>query len=175
MQFLAPIIALLATSVNCFAQVITIRYCGAGLLKSVYLGFVIGLFFNSLLIVIVFTSFESTWDSVAYSIISLLTYSALSYCYFHFINLGETARRIRLIREIGSFEHAPTRVEILERYGPAHIYQKRLDRLVASKQIKLVAGRYVINRPSMYVITFVMEALKHLVFGPDRNRRKPPL
>ena len=47
-----------------------------------------------------------------------MTYGVLSFGYFHFINLGETARRIRIIREIDAAGRPLTREVILDRYTP---------------------------------------------------------
>ncbi len=76
---------------------------------------------------------------VAYT---LIVYACIAYSYFHLFNLSETARRIRILREL----HAAgslTAAEISRLYSPTLVLEVRLDRLVAAGQLKLRGGRYV--------------------------------
>ena len=86
-----------------------------------------------------------------------------SYCYFHFVNLGETARRIRLLREIASSKQGLTTEQILVRYNSKEMYEKRLARLTKSGQLKLndqkafLAGKQLLF--SKKLLTMVKRAL----------------
>ena len=79
----------------------------------------------------------------------MVTYFALGYCYFHFINLGETARRIRILRELQESKNGLTLEGILKRYNALAIINVRLQRMISNKQIVLQAGRYYIGSPLM--------------------------
>ena len=159
-----------AVFVNVVTQIITVRYLRKGLLASVCVGFVFGLAGCVVSCVYLALLAEKLLDVAGFSLISVLTYLVISYCYFHFINLGETARRIRLLREISTFETSPTVAQLVKRYGASEIYQRRLERLVGSRQIKLANGRYVIGQSSMSLISRVMSGLRLLVFGGGGQR-----
>lgn len=159
-----PIVSLL---VNVMLQVFIFRtFLKRRLLKSIFIGFLAGFIFLILLqFSIIFSSSIKTSDFFGALILSLLTYSSLGYCYFHFINLGETARRIRILRELYEFKEGLTEEEILKRYNAREIVDKRLSRLLKNKQIILREGRYHIGNPIMFLIAKIMTGLKVLLLG----------
>lgn len=159
-----PIICLL---INMFFQLVSFRLIKQiGLLKSMLFGFIAGLFG---VVFLEFASFLNTsiaWgDRIGFFIVDIMTYSSLSYCLFHFINLGETARRIRLMREIQASPHGLSMDEILERYNAEEILKKRLGRLVSNGQIIDRDGRYYLADSKMLWIARVIIALKALLLG----------
>jgi len=89
----------------------------------------------------------------------------LSYCYFHFINLCLTARRIRLVRDIYKSANGLTISEILERYNAKSMIQIRLKRLLASGQIVFLNGKYYVGKPIVLFAAKCMVALKQLFLG----------
>ena len=96
---------------------------------------------------------------------NIVIYAALGYGYFHFVNLGETARRIRLLRELNEAEDGLTLTDLLARYDADQIVRVRLARLLASGQIVLRDGRYFIGRPTVLLIARSIVALKGIVLG----------
>jgi hypothetical protein len=152
-----------ALSVNVIVQSIVVRARISSLLFSIFVGFLLGvvtLVCASCVVLLVW--FESPIEWV-YVCSGMLSYLLLSYCYFHFVNLGETARRIRLLREIASSKHGLTIEQILIRYNAKEIYKKRLDRLTKSGQLKLqdqkafLAGKQLLF--SKKLLTMVKSAL----------------
>jgi hypothetical protein len=93
------------------------------------------------------------------------TYSALGYCYFHFINLGETARRIRILRELYDSKNGLSKDEILSKYNAHQIISKRIERLVNNGQIIFKDGRYYIGHPMMLLIAKIIVMMKCMVLG----------
>ena len=144
---------------NVAVQILAARnFKTLGLLKSVIAGFSIGL---ALLII----AEVALLDSLTSILANILTYSALGYCYFHFVNLGETARRIRILRELYEVNNGLSVNEILECYNAREIIEKRLFRLLKNEQIALKDNRYYIGNPIMLFISNVILSLKYFVLG----------
>jgi hypothetical protein len=98
-------------------------------------------------------------------LVNLLTYAELGYGYFHFINLGETARRIRILRELSDAPEGLTLAEILTRYNAQQIVALRLGRLIQNGQVVERDGKYYIGRPVMLLIAQSMTFLKWGILG----------
>ncbi|WP_333655746.1 hypothetical protein [Dissulfurispira sp.] len=155
---LAPVIGL---AINVASQIISFRFFQhIGLLKSIFAAFIVGFFATAFL-----TLYNSLSDLTAILIVNLIIYSALGYCYFHFINLGETARRIRILREIYDSGSGLSMNEILERYNAKEITEKRLNRLINNKQITYKNGKYFIASPVMLAMARIMVFMKLVLLG----------
>ena len=137
-----------------------------GLLKSEYYGFIGGIlfliFFEGLFNYFFFTKVIQLEIVI---ITNILIYCCLGYCYFHFINLSVTARRIRLLRLIFSHEKGITYPEILKVYNAKIMIDNRLKRLVDSGQIVKNRKNYFIGNSTMLVITKIVLLLKIIVIG----------
>ena len=96
---------------------------------------------------------------------NLIIYCSLGYCYFHFINLGITARRIRILRELYTSPGGLTLSELLQRYNAGNMITARLERLLNSGQIVLRDNRYHIGRPVMLFMSRSIVAMKLLILG----------
>ncbi len=171
LQILIPFAGLL---INVLMQILSLRFIpGMGLLRSEYLGFVVGFVglvlgeFYVLLNTQVFLS-----DFVATIIVNGIIYILLGYIYFHFVNLGETGRRIRILREIYDSSEGLTEQELLSCYSSREIVEKRIPSLLNSRQIIERQGRYYIYRPEMLIITKIINLLKDIFFknsNGDKN------
>ncbi|MFA5337137.1 MAG: hypothetical protein WC330_02235 [Candidatus Omnitrophota bacterium] len=147
---------------NVICQVFGMRCIKSlGLLKSIFFGCAFGLVILSITIFI-YLNGKANLSQIIYSFV---TYGALSYCYFHFINLGETARRIRLLRELMDSKDGLSVSEILEHYNAKEIIEKRLGRLIKSGQIIYRDGRYYIGKPIMLLIASIIVKLKLIILG----------
>ncbi len=94
-----------------------------------------------------------------------VVYSGLGYAYFHLFNLGETGRRIRILREIHA-AGALGREEIASIYGTEGLMDVRLDRLVATGQLAVRDGRYVLTGHTLHRIALLIEGWRSLLgFG----------
>jgi hypothetical protein len=166
LEVFAPVMGLL---INVFTQVIIFRHTPSlGLLKSVYLGFVIG--FVSIFVFEFFIPHPtSTKDFIAILVTNLITYISLGYGYFHFINLGETARRIRILRELYESNDGFSLEELLVRYNAKEIIERRLSRLINNRQIIYKDERYYIANPTMLFITKIIVGMKSVILGKLRN------
>jgi hypothetical protein len=160
LQFSVPIIALI---INVFSQIISKRCVkGLSLLKSEFLGCAAG-FLG--IFGIEFFLFSKGKNPIALTIANLIIYLSLEYCYFTFINLGETARRIRILRELYDSKEGLSMEEILAKYNAREIFKKRTERLVNNGQVLFRNGRYTICNPTMLFIAKAIVILKMAVLG----------
>lgn len=145
--FFAPIIGLFS---NVIFQILGYRFFfKKKLLNSIVFGFLIG--------GIVSLSFKE--------IDCLLTYIFLSYSYFNFLNLGETGRRIRLLRELKDAGSGLTYEEIIKCYNREEIILRRLNRLLKTRQIVERNNRLYIGNPIMLIAAQVLVMLKVVLLG----------
>lgn len=139
---------------NIFIQISIFRFFpSTGLLKSLFLGFGCG----SLALFLINPGIMLANN--------LLIYALLSYCYFHVVNMSETARRIRILTELSEVSGGLSLREILERYNAREIIDRRLARLVNSGQVKCENGRYYIMNPTVLTMAIFMAAAKRVIFG----------
>lgn len=96
-----------------------------------------------------------------------LAYLALIYAYvFGFFNVGESARRVRLLIELHEAgERGLTQEECLRAYNAEMIVDARLRRLLAGGQIQQRNGRYFIGHRLMLYVAKLFVLLKLVFFG----------
>ncbi len=161
LRLVSPLFGLLTNTV---IQVFSLRFISrCGLLTSIILGFAGG--FLSLSVLEVYVYFAAAEHSLPATLTNVVIYFALCYCYFHFVNLGETARRIRMLRELYDSYEGLTVSEILERYNAKEIVDKRLKRLVSNRQVIYRDGRYTIGNPLMLFIAKAIVTVKMALLG----------
>lgn len=81
---------------------------------------------------------RGTSETMYMLIFVLLVFNGMAYAYFHFFNMSETARRIRMLIQIHQAGPAGLRVTDLEReYSPQDMIEARLERLVKMGQLSL--------------------------------------
>lgn len=169
-----PVVCLV---INMLSQVLSVRcFPKIGLLKSVFIGFALGSL--GLVLSAAFLSPEISLpmrERLADFTVQLITYAAFGYCYFHFLNLGETARRIRILRELSESNGGLTREQLLERYNAGQIIERRLARLLGNGQIILKSGAYYIGSPVVLLMAKSLVFLKFILLGKksefDRSGR----
>lgn len=164
LQVFVPIICFL---INVLIQIFICRRASRpGLLRSVVFGFVSGLlclFLNGLYIFSLYLA--SLKEVMDIFIVGLITYAMLGYCYFHFINLGETGRRVRILTELYASGEGLSLGQILQRYNAEEIFLRRIDRMVCNSQVIYQNGRYYIRSPVIFLIAKVIIMMKLIVLG----------
>lgn len=164
---LVPLLPVAALAVNVAVQLIVVRtFPGAGIAPSIGGGFLAGL-----AAIAAGSAFPpagapaTLLDGTATGLADLVAYLCLSYCYFNFLNLGITARRIRLLIELLAAPGGLTWEEILQRYDARHMVQARLGRLLTGGQVREQGGRYTIGAPHLLLTARAMILLKVLFLG----------
>ncbi len=167
LEYLHVAIPIIGLAVNVSIQVLGFRsWEQLTLLKSIIAGFIGGaLGVIGLELILFWAGSLSVKNVIALLLTNLIIYAALGYCYFHFINLGETARRIRILRELYDSQEGLTLQEILERYNARQIVDMRMQRLLHNGQIIEKDGKYVIGNPVMLCIAKSMTILKYIILG----------
>lgn len=151
-----------AFSINVATQILCMRFIMKGLLKSLFSGFAVGLL--SLLFVQLFAAFLNI-AFLPNLMVNVVIYSSLGYCYFHFINLGETARRIRILRELYDSNGGLTLEEILKRYNAKRMVELRLQRLLSNGQVILKDGILFTGKPVLLLISKIILLMKFIILG----------
>jgi hypothetical protein len=152
---------------NVLSQLALCRYFRRlGLLDTILIGFLCGfvLLLGIEMIFIVAAKLPVA-DCCGQLAMSGITYAALGYGYFHFVNLGETARRVRIMRELYDSRTGLSMKEILERYNARTIVDLRLARLTANGQVICRDGRYYIGKRTVLFMAKIIVALKLIVLG----------
>ncbi len=102
---------------------------------------------------------------------NLATYVALGYGYIHFLNLGQTARRVRLLRELVDAGEPLSRAELLKRYSAADIVRVRLARLEEGGQVVRRDGQLFIGKPTVLAMARAVGLVKQLTLGETMRFR----
>jgi len=144
-----------AGSANLAAHVLWFRiFPSGGMFRALLAGFFVGC--GVLAVTSWVLGAPSVWNHLSNGAI----YLCFSYVYFHWNNMGETARRIRLVTELRQAPRGLSRAEILVRYGQREIIDRRLKRLLESRQIKEVDARYHLDNPSVLAMARIMAFAK---------------
>jgi hypothetical protein len=97
-------------------------------------------------------------------IYSFIVYNCLGYSYFHFYNLSETARRIRILIEVKN-QKSISKEELMSIYKPDIILSNRLDRLIKLGQIRLKEnGKYILSGKILWLSALIIAFLRN-IFG----------
>ena len=94
-----------------------------------------------------------------------LLYLTFCYVYFHWNNMGETARRIRMLRVLAAAPDGMTFDEMVARYSAREILERRLERLTTAGQIREVEGRLILNSRTVLASAQLVGLAKWIVFG----------
>lgn len=167
MEYLEAFIPIFGLALNVLVQVATFRlFPNIGLLRSEFLGYFFGLFgvlfFDFFTFFIKSVSFK---ELVFIQIIHMIVYFCFGHFYFNVINLTETARRIRILRELYEASDGLTIEELLERYNAKEIIDNRINRLMHNRQILLKDGKYYIGNPFMFLLSKGIVLFKLILLG----------
>lgn len=170
MQALIPVIGL---AVNVAFQIVSFRFLPPlGLLRSIALGFLAGLL--ALFAVEISMSVlqpGSRADMLIFFCVDGVTYVCLGYCYWAYINLGETSLRIRILRELQESQESLSMEELRSRYNPDEMFERRIQRLVKHGQVMVRGGRYVVDRPLLLLLAKMVGLVRFVIFGRFEENR----
>jgi hypothetical protein len=96
--------------------------------------------------------------------INVATYVTFSYSYFHFVNMGQTARRIRILREIYEARGGISYDDLLRNYNAKIILDTRVERLIDKKQIIEKNHRLYIYNSAMANIAKIILRMRSIIF-----------
>lgn len=102
----------------------------------------------------------------------LLLYGAAAYVYFHFFNMSETSRRIRILVS-GSGINETEGLGTSQSYYIDRMLENRLDRLVSLGELTSSGGKYRIGRGLLLLPAKVVALFRHLLFPGDVDQTTP--
>lgn len=94
---------------------------------------------------------------------SFLVFTSGCYTYFHFVNMSQTARRIRIVNEIFKHPEGMTLKDIERNYSFEEQVDRRIDRMISSGQIKLHDKIILHKRDGFYFIKKLSYFLRFLM------------
>lgn len=165
---LAPFFGMIA---NILAHVVVSRFnLGRGQIKCLIAGFVFGLICTVIIFLTVYLKQPNDLDFIAYLLLGCISYSALAYVYFHFININIASLRIRILQEIIDSPDGLTQEGILSGYNVEQMLDNRIDRLVASNQLVEKEGIYRLGCNRTFLILFWFFEVWKFIFLGRGNR-----
>lgn len=164
--WLHAMVPMFGLGANATVHVLMRRFAGAGMLRSLFVGFGAGLAVTAAGECCLDSLYPTTLaEMLGMAAANLLAAAALGYSYFHFVNLGETARRVRILRELREAGGELSERELLARYSARFIVQVRMERLLGNRQVVVRNGRYCIGRCAMLLSSRIIVAMKRLLLG----------
>lgn len=145
-----------ASLLNWLGHIFSARM-GLSHLKSLVFGFGFGFIIFALGMIV----FKWPYDVLA---LNLCTYSVINYCYFHFVNIGESSVRIRILRELKA--QPLSREALYKLYDASKILDTRIERLDSDQQIRIDGPRIYSNNESFLLrLALFFQFLKWLILG----------
>lgn len=110
-------------------------------------------------------------DPFSLAVYITLVYGLAAYTYFHFFNISETSRRIRLLTLLsrGGMDGR----ELAARYDPWGALGRRLGRLSGLGELKEREGRFSLARRRLLVCARAVFILRSVLFPLERTDWKP--
>lgn len=132
------------------------------LLKAFAVGFVVAL---AVAVGALHTAGTPNADALALATLAVLTYIALGWCYFHFVNLGIASLRIRVLEEIAEAGGTLPAAALRDRYDDRRLVETRLHRLVSGGHVVVRDGSYHRGSGWFLLVAKVFAALRRLIIG----------
>ncbi len=128
-------------------------------------GFFLGAFSLCIVDFLVFPHPPYFLDCLAEFAVRLLSYAGLSYCYFHFVNLGQSSIRVRIYSEVVNNPMGLKIDTLKQDYNETTLVKTRLQRLTSSGDVVEHDGRYFVGRYRLVVVARILFFAKQLLLG----------
>lgn len=162
--WLITLLPLLTLSINVAFQLLVVHLShriGLSIITGLAAGFIINL--------IVLFMVSANIENIC---IDLLSYLALSFSYWTFLNLNITALRIRVLRELLKENKTGLTTEtLLQRYSSKELINRRLDRLKQWGHIIKIDGQWILQSNKLLFLVYTMVLLRQIIFGKEKARR----
>jgi hypothetical protein len=104
-------------------------------------------------------------DWCGFACLNLVTYGALGWGYFHFVNLCIASLRIRILEELMERGGEATVSHLFSRYNDEQMITARLERLERGGHLMRRDGRYVGGKPQFLYVARLFDVLRRSVLG----------
>ena len=163
----APVVGLVA---NVSTQLVSVRILRGKLAAPIIAGLVCGMAATFALIGLGLAQMSpSRIEGADAWCVAILTYLALAYGFFVFLNLNVTSLRIRMLREMLRADGRMDMNTLLHQYTPEERLRRRLERLQSGGQIRLEVGRWRLKSSPLLAVARGMEGARILIL-PARYR-----
>lgn len=166
---LAPVFGLAA---YCLGQIAVARGMpGRGPYHSLRLGFVLGLVVVGTVAGWAEARMEVTAaDRAAILALDLLTYLALAFGYFNFVNLTVASLRIRLLEDLLAAGGGKPADTVMAAYDSRQVVSLRLDRLVRGGHLVEKDGRLHSGRLPFLIVARIFDGLRLFILSGQKSR-----
>lgn len=162
-NLLIPIFSVL---VNLIVQVLAFRHWkGSNYFLSIVLGFVAGLVAFVIMEVLFLRQTFSTDQLLTAFLVNAPIYVCLAYCFYSFVQLGQTSIRIRLYAEIASTPGGLGVKEVASEYSDDSLVAVRIHRLVESGDLIEMNGAFFVGRGRLPLIGNILFSAKRFLLG----------
>jgi hypothetical protein len=163
-EFLCPIIAV---AFNALTQILAFRMRRGdqyfrSIVEGIGAGFLVLIPFECFLFVRSISPWSVVLDAL---LVDVPIYLALSYCFYSFVQLGQTSIRIRMFSEIASHPDGITIAEMQRQYSDESLLRVRLRRLVEGGDLIEREGRYFVGRKRFLHVANALFAAKRILLG----------
>lgn len=134
-----------ALAINSLIYLFNRRYLKRSIGVSIAVGFVLGLI--AVVALIAWTMPQANIDSLDAWVGTIMTYTAVSFGFWAFLNLNITSIRISILRYMLQNGATVNIADLLATYAGEKLLQRRLLRLTAGGQVVLVEGKWRISSP----------------------------
>jgi membrane protein implicated in regulation of membrane protease activity len=104
-------------------------------------------------------------------IVALVTYLALAFGYWAFVNLNITSLRIRMLREILRSESGISQTELMAHYSSEEFLRRRLERLRNAGQLSFNDERWRLESRNLLLLTRTLEGIRTVLLPAWAQRR----
>jgi hypothetical protein len=164
----APIIGL---GTNCLTHILCRKVLELRTGYTLVCGFLLGLVIMAVAVAANVPAAISIADLAGLWATLGLTYVALAFGFWAFLNLNMTSLRIRMLRELLYSEHGMSRAELFCRYSAEEFLWRRLARLERSGDLALVDGRYRLGSQKLRYLDRCLKVLRAVIFAGTARRQ----
>lgn len=111
---------------------------------------------------------EGTVGLIGSLLYLFLVYLLAGYVYFHFFNMSETARRVRLLIE-SSKTGSLNKIDLKKLYPHQDIVSVRIERLTALGELQRSGDRYVLGNRVLLLPAKLIFTLRRLLFPHSKS------
>jgi hypothetical protein len=162
----APVIGL---ATYCFTQIAIARLASkSSPYRSLTIGFVAGLAMTTAAVWGASRRMEiRASDQVGYVLLDILTYLALAFGYFNFVNLTVASLRIRLLEELNMHGGELARHLLVEKHSSRNVAALRIERLLDGGHLVERNGRVFSGKPWFLMVARFFDALRWGIMGRE--------
>jgi hypothetical protein len=136
----------------------------SGYMRAVFAGFAGGLLLFAIGQIVRFALCPEPWLEIAVLVAGdLAIFGCLSFLFFNFVNAGESAIRVRILRELREMPGPVREADLLAVYNDQIILEARLGRMMRNGQLGCEDERYRLLSPMLAWMAEFFRVLKRLL------------